>query len=100
MPLFVCDECSAIDNTATGSYWSRERVQWKDRAKNGKALCSQCSPTEYSDGSLNSDGGKWHGLFTRTIATPEVLVRMKLKNFVYLGPFEHLWEETKTKRPF
>lgn len=52
MPLFKCDRCNCIDNTALGgSYWFRERT--------GGAFCSEC----YT--------GKWHGRFEKK--TPEEL---------------------------
>lgn len=65
MSIFVCDECGAMENTALGHYWSRNSVTFKDESKNGKALCSECTPTKYSDGSLNEDGGKWHNKFPK-----------------------------------
>lgn len=82
MPLFVCDECRSIDNTATGHYWTRALTQWMDASKNGKALCSACAPTEYDDGSKNPEGGKWHGRFPREVATAENLAP-RLEHFVY-----------------
>lgn len=48
MPIFVCDKCNCIDNTATSNFW--------DRLANGKELlCSECDP----------DIGKWHGEFPK-----------------------------------
>jgi hypothetical protein len=45
MPLFACEQCGCIENTATGCYWGRER-----------ALCSECGD------------GKWHERFPKKSA--------------------------------
>ena len=50
MPLFRCDKCDAVENTACGCYWGRERLQ------GGRALCSECGK------------GEWHGRFPKEIA--------------------------------
>jgi hypothetical protein len=49
MPLFACDECDSVENTACCRYWLRKR------ATGGRALCSQCDP----------EIGEWHGRFER-----------------------------------
>ena len=36
MPLFVCECCGTIENTALGFYWSRKRCKFKDKTKNGE----------------------------------------------------------------
>ena len=68
MPCFVCEKCGCIDNTATGHYWSRGSVMFKEGLLLpelvGKPLCSECTPLFYSDGS-STDGGKWHDLFPK-----------------------------------
>ncbi|KYG89030.1 hypothetical protein A0U40_13465 [[Bacillus] sp. KCTC 13219] len=64
MGVFVCDECNCIENTALGHYWARNVTQFKDSQKNGKALCSECTPREYSDGS-KTNKGTWHGRFSK-----------------------------------
>lgn len=65
MPLFVCDECNCIENTALGHYWGRNHTKFKDSSKNGKVLCSECAPSEFEDGSINSNWGKWHNQFEK-----------------------------------
>lgn len=99
MPLFICDECSAIENTALG-FTNGEFYPnlWKDTSKNGKKLCSECAPAEYADGSP-CRGGKWHGEFPKVIAT-EATVRERglwpenaRKGFQFLGKFEYLRAE-------
>lgn len=65
MPLFVCDKCGCIDNTALGFYWAKDvDGMWKDGELQGLALCSECAPKEYSDGG-KTRFGKWHGKFTK-----------------------------------
>jgi hypothetical protein len=46
VPVFICESCSCIENTAVSNYWSRG---------NGPALCSECDP----------EIGKWHGRFLK-----------------------------------
>ncbi len=65
MPLFVCENCLCIENTALGHFWSRRWLKFKDSKFDGKALCSECTPTEFKDGSP-SGTGKWHGKFPKT----------------------------------
>lgn len=65
MPLFVCDECNCVENTALGLYWSVGIAEFKDKSKNNKALCSACKPKEYIDGSMDNNAGVWHGKFSR-----------------------------------
>lgn len=50
MSLFICSNCSCVENTALCGYW------WKGDAP---ALCSSCDPATY----------KWHGLFPKKKAT-------------------------------
>jgi len=48
MPLFVCDECNSVDNTATSHYWQSHMA-------GTPALCSACDPKS----------GRWHDIFER-----------------------------------
>lgn len=64
MPLFVCDECGCVDNTALGHFWGRDLWEFLGENKSGKALCSECAPTHFDDGST-SDWGKWHNHFPK-----------------------------------
>lgn len=43
MPLFICSECGAVDNSATGKFWRHEDAP----------LCAECST------------GTWHGKFPK-----------------------------------
>lgn len=65
MGVFVCDECNTVENTALGHYWARSIIDFKDTTKNGKALCSACTPAEYVDGSSTINGSVWHNRFER-----------------------------------
>lgn len=72
MPLFVCDICECVENTALGHYWGRDQGYFGPELK-GKALCSECSPSVYRDGSPNKEGGRWHGKFPKRKVTQEDL---------------------------
>lgn len=85
MPLFVCDKCCAIENTACGHYWTRGYGYLKDKEADKKALCSECTPQEFSDGSIDYRKGKWHGGFKKQIATAELIKKMGETNFVYVS---------------
>lgn len=43
MPLFVCDKCGCVDNTALGRYWSKDMDIWGEDNR-GLALCTECAP--------------------------------------------------------
>lgn len=47
MPLFRCERCGVVENTALSTYWI-------DTSDGKPALCSQCGPE-----------GKWHDSFPR-----------------------------------
>lgn len=47
MPIFKCDECECIENTALSNYWMRE--------DGDKKLCSECDP----------EIKEWHGVFDK-----------------------------------
>lgn len=64
MPLFICEKCGCIENTALGHYWSKDTQMFKN-TEWGKALCSECSPNKFPDGSNYAKGGKWHGQFPK-----------------------------------
>lgn len=54
MPLFVCDGCGDVENTAccgADGYWLRKMRKYRK----GDALCSECNPAI----------GKWHGRFEK-----------------------------------
>jgi hypothetical protein len=68
MPLFRCENCGCVENTALGHYHSRH---WKEfeGTEFEKALCSECTPMYYPDGSPHRRGGVWHGQFPKKQAT-------------------------------
>ena len=92
MPLFICEKCDAIDNTACGgTFWTKDltRQIWPEEAQ-GKALCAECAPTHYKSGEPNERGGKWHGRFEKEYATQETVDAMtdeQKERFVGLGRF-------------
>jgi len=51
MPIFKCEQCGCIENTATSNYWERQ-------LENKSKLCSQCDP----------EIAQWHGEFERELA--------------------------------
>ena len=46
MPLFICDQCGCIENTALSMFWCKD---------SDHPLCSEC----------DADRGKWHGQFEK-----------------------------------
>ena len=58
MPLFVCDRCHAIDNSALGgNYWDR-LITGGLKATSGQILCTECNT------------GSWHNRFVKRIYQP------------------------------
>lgn len=51
MPLFVCEKCKCIENTALCDYWSA-------LVEGTPKLCSECDP----------EIGEWHGVFEKEVA--------------------------------
>lgn len=60
MPLFVCEICGAIENTALGYYWSA-------RLQNVPRMCSECAPTI----------GKWHGRFPKEYVQDKTFAELR-----------------------
>ena len=65
MPLFACEKCNTIENTALSAYWRRG---------DGPSLCSECDPSI----------ARWHGVFAKQSATGYSLTS---EGFIY-GPHE------------
>lgn len=51
MPLFICDKCHTLENTALSGYW------WKGE---GPALCSACDP-QFDGGHKRFPREPWDG---------------------------------------
>jgi len=64
MPLFVCENCECVENTALGQFWTRLRKDMYPEPYAGKALCSACASPTYVDGTPTRLG-EWHGEFPR-----------------------------------
>ena len=52
MPLYVCLNCNAIDNTGLSTYWEDEMAAY-EAGETFTPLCSECAT------------GKWHGAFPK-----------------------------------
>lgn len=52
MPIFKCEQCGCVENTALCLYWKNKRTE-------EKLLCSACDPL------IN----RWHGVFAKKKAT-------------------------------
>ena len=68
MGTYICSKCGCIDNTACGgNFWSfkSKSGSFKDDYANKNALCVECTPGEYNDGSVNKEAGKWHNIFPK-----------------------------------
>jgi len=67
MGLYVCDKCGCIENTAYGSYWTRDDLErtFGSEYSNGQCLCSECTPNVFANGDPNHRGGKWHNRFPK-----------------------------------
>lgn len=66
MPVFQCDKCKCVDNTACSNYWHHRHPMSDDEGKYPEPtppLCSQCDP----------EIGKWHGMFKRMSAKGLIL---------------------------
>lgn len=83
MPLFVCEKCGVIENTALSTYWSRRLLKpevWDEeiRPYYGKCLCSECVRYErIGNGKLKAIPGKWHDQFPKHYPDEKELRRMR-----------------------
>lgn len=64
MPIFQCQKCGCVENTALSGFWLRDmrflRAKREGReVEKGPALCSACDP----------EIGVWHGEFEQLAAT-------------------------------
>ena len=65
MPIFICENCGCIDNTALGgTYWTRNADIYPAEYR-GKILCQLCAPKKFDDGTPNKEAGTWHDIFPR-----------------------------------
>ncbi len=67
MPLFQCDVCGVIENTALGcnAKWKEKLMDWSYAPdRKGMALCSLHAPPYYIDGT-KTKYGVWHSQFAR-----------------------------------
>lgn len=61
MPIFRCDKCGCVENSATSNYWEQKHPfgGGYETAK----LCSECDP----------EIGQWHGRFPKNSAKGLIL---------------------------
>lgn len=83
MPLFCCEKCKCVENTALSNYSSRNKDIWSEEYI-GKMLCSECGPPTYKSGSP-ARYGVWHGQFTKRSA-----VGMSIDQYGFLWSEEQL----------
>jgi hypothetical protein len=62
MPLFVCNDCGTVDNTALTNYWPD--VGGAEEGGPLPPCCSGCSPDRVLRRGAGTTGG-WHGMFPR-----------------------------------
>lgn len=62
MPLFKCEQCGTVENTACSNYWVRS-YGLKEGTPTPPALCSACDP----------EIQEWHGMFDQEPATGYML---------------------------
>lgn len=55
MPLFACEKCKCIENTACSNYWA---AKFETEEGQKPLLCSECDPSI----------GQWHGRFPKRSA--------------------------------
>lgn len=74
MPLFVCDRCHGMENTALGHFWSRNMRDFPR-----EALCSECVHEGVVSGEITEQysfldkHGGWHGEWPWRAVTKQVL---------------------------
>lgn len=67
MGLFVCDKCGCVENTALGRYWSKDFSDMWEKDNEGLALCSECAPLYFADGSRTRYMHQWHEKFEKKL---------------------------------
>jgi hypothetical protein len=71
MPIFVCDQCDCVDNTALGgNYWSR--LTKRESRGTGVVLCAECVT------------GTWHGEFPKVKFDPATDPIERLRDMKYV----------------
>ncbi len=103
MPLYVCDTCSGIENTALGATYHKDTGRFLGLMLSDHsvvvALCSECTPPELA---RKTPAFTWHGQFPKEIATEEIVRKYGLwpnppnghrGGLMHLGKFEYLRPE-------
>lgn len=106
MTLYICSECHAIENTSLGHSTRLHRNEhfFGDLVPLGMAVCSECAPATFKDGSKFSKGGKWHDVFPKEIATKEWLLKQLSEGYPFrkelTGPHEDVLNGIPPKRVY
>jgi len=82
MPLFVCEECGCVDNTACGgTFWDVLS------ARSGKVLCCECR------------FGRWHNRFSKRTASQSEVEQIKKywKSCLSSGDYNLVCKGNKSK---
>lgn len=95
MPVFICEKCGVIENTACCDYWSLTSSRISDFswhkdlvAYKGKALCSECAKIGVA---YHPDGkeigvvvvpGKWHDEFPKEYPSKEKIYQMRKQKHI------------------
>lgn len=67
MPLFRCEKCGCVENTATGWWWSRNMKGTPE--KWNRALCDEHGPKFVNGEFSEEENGVWHNKFDKQSAT-------------------------------
>lgn len=74
MPLFICDKCGVMENTARGYYWLTRIPENLEKADPEQPLCSQCAS---EDPELSGMYTGWHSRFERRFPDREYILSRK-----------------------
>lgn len=91
MPIFICEKCGVLENTACCSYWTLamerhskdRRLIWSEELKSyegRKCLCSECADIRFTqEGKSLVVPGKWHGKFGKEYPSEDEIRRKRNK---------------------
>lgn len=93
MPIFICDKCGVIENTACCSYWTlamerhrkNKSLIWSQELKEfegSKCLCSECADLKFSPDGRKAYvvPGRWHDKFPKEYPSKEKIYKMRKQN--------------------
>lgn len=71
MGLFICEKCFCVENTSSGRFWTKDMEDMWDDDNAGQALCSDCMPTHFKSGEINSKKNRGKQQAERSFPTKE-----------------------------